>query len=108
MQNIETENALKHYQQALLSNPKDLDAQIMCGNLCVELKRFEEAAGYFRRIVRVLKTNLNARNALCYCLEMLGNQAQSQAHYQQAEACFAEALEYQPGNAIHWYNLGSI
>ena len=107
MQNIETESALKHYQQALLSNPKDLDAQIMCGNLCVELKRFEEAAGYFRRIVHVLKTTLNARNALCYCLEMLGNQAQSQARYQQAESCFAEALEYQPDNAIHWYNLGN-
>ena len=107
MQNIETENALKHYQQALLSNPKDLDAQIMCGNLCVELKRFEEATDYFRRIVHVLKTNLNARNALCYCLEMLGNQAQIQARYQQAEACFAEALEYQPDNAIHWYNLGN-
>ena len=107
MQNIETENALKHSQQALLSNPKDLDAQIMCGNLCVELKRFEEAAGYFRRIVHALKTNLNASDALCYCLEMLGNQAQSQARYQQAETCFAEALEYQPDNAIHWYNLGN-
>ena len=104
---METENTLKHYQQALLSNPKDLDAQIMCGNLCVELKRFEEAAGYFRRIVHALKTNLNARNALCYCLEMLGNQAQNQARYHQSEACFAEALEYQPGNAIHWYNLGN-
>ena len=57
MQNIETENALKHYQQALLSNPKDLDAQIMFGNLCVELQRFEEAAGYFRHIVHVLITN---------------------------------------------------
>ena len=107
MQNIETETTLKRYQQALLSNPKDLDAQIMCGNLCVELRRFEQAAAYFRRIVRALKTNLNARNALCYCLEMLGNQAQSQTRYQQAEACFAEALEYQPGNAIHWYNLGN-
>ena len=107
MQNIETETTLKHYQQALLNNPKDLDAQIMCGNLCVELKRFEEAAGYFRRIVRALKTNLNACNALCYCLEMLGNQAQNEARYQQAEVCFAEALEYQPGNAIHWYNLGN-
>ena len=107
MQNIETETTLKRYQQALLSNPKDLDAQIMCGNLCVELQRFEQAAGYFRRIVHALKTNLNARKALCYCLEMLGNQAQSQTRCQQAEACFAEALEYQPSNAIHWYNLGN-
>ena len=103
----EAKVALKTYQQALLRNPKDLDAQIMCGNLCVELGKFEEAAGYFRRIVRALKSNLNARNALCYCLEMLGNQAQNQARYTQAEASFTEALEYQPGNAIHWYNLGN-
>ena len=103
----EAKVALKTYQQALLRNPKDLDAQIMCGNLCVELGKFEEAAAYFRRIVRALKSNLNARNALCYCLEILGNQAQNQARYTQAEASFAEALEYQPGNAIHWYNLGN-
>jgi protein O-GlcNAc transferase len=107
MQNIDSETALKHYQQALLHNPKDLDAQIICGNLCVELNRFEEAAGYFRRIVHALKTNLNARNALCYCLEMLGNNAQNAGNFAQAEASFAEALEYQPGNAIHWYNLGN-
>ena len=102
-----TETLLSQYQQALLRNPKDLDAQIMCGYLCVELGKFEEAAGYFWRIVRVLKTNQNARNALCYCLEQMGNTAQSTGNFIQAEACFAEALEYQPGNAIHWYNLGN-
>ena len=107
MQEISPQDVLINYQQALLRNPKDLDAQIMCGNLCAELGKFEEAAGYFRRIVRALKTNLNARSALCYCLEMLGNQAQNAGKYAQAEACFEEALEYQPGNAIHWYNLGN-
>ena len=40
MQNIETENALKHSQQALLSNPKDLDAQIMCGNFVCRTQTF--------------------------------------------------------------------
>ena len=107
MQNSSTENSLSQYQQALLRNPKDLNAQVMCGNLCVELGKFEEAAGYFRRVVRVLKTNLNARSALCYCLETLGNQAQNLGKFLQAEASFEEALEYQPGNAIHWYNLGN-
>ncbi len=100
------ETALSQYQQALLRNPKDLDAQIMCGNLCVELGKFEQAAGYFRRIVRMVKSD-DARRALCYCLEMLGNAAQNAGNFAQAEACFAEALEYQPGNAIHWYNLGN-
>lgn len=107
MQNIETETALKHYQQALLHNPKDLDAQIMCGNLCIELGRFEEAAGYFRRIVRLLKNNMSAINALCFALQSLGNLAHQNGHFIQAEASFAEAITYLPNNAIFWYNLGN-
>jgi protein O-GlcNAc transferase len=103
----ESEVKLKQFQQALLKNPKDLDAQIMCGNLCVELKRFEEAAGYFRRIVRILKNNMSANNALCFALQSLGNLAHQNGHFVQAEASFAEALEYQPNNAVFWYNLGN-
>lgn len=103
----QTEAALKHCQQALLCNPKDLDAQIQCANLCVTLKRYEEAAGYFRRIVRILKNNPLALDALCYCLQEMGNIAHSRAQFLQAEACFAEALQYQPLNAIYWFNLGN-
>ena len=106
MHNIESETALSQYQQALLRNPKDLDAQIMCGNLCVELKKFEQAAGYFRRVVRIVKSD-DARRALSYALEQLGNSAQNAGNFAQAEACFEEALEYQPSNAIYWYNLGN-
>ena len=100
------ETTLSHYQQALLRNPKDLDAQIMCGNLCVELSKFEEAASYFRRVVRIVKNDA-ARRALCYTLEQMGNAAQNAGNFVQAEASFAEALEYQAGNAIYWYNLGN-
>ncbi|MDZ4142040.1 MAG: tetratricopeptide repeat protein [Methylotenera sp.] len=107
MQTSATENALKHYQQVLLHNPKDLDAQINCANLCVELKRYEEAVGYFRRLARILKTNQDVRNALCYALQALGNESHSQGRYLMAEACFKEALEYQPDNAAYWYNLGN-
>ena len=101
------QNALKQWQQAVLNNPKDLEAQLNCGNLCIELQRFEEAAGYFRRLVRILKTNDYIRNALCFSLESLGNQAQNSGQFALAEGCFEEALEYQPGNAIYWYNLGN-
>ena len=101
------ENALKQYQQALLHNPKDTVAQINCGNLCVELKRYEEAAGYFRRLMRIFKTNLDIRNALCYALQELGNESHAQGRYLMAEACFKEALENQPANAAYLYNLGN-
>ncbi len=107
MQATLPQDALKHHQQALLRNPKDLEAQLNCGNLCIELQRYEEAAGYFRRLLRVLKTNEYVRNALCFCLESLGNQAQNAGHLMMAEACFEEAIQYQPGNAIYWYNLGN-
>jgi predicted O-linked N-acetylglucosamine transferase (SPINDLY family) len=101
------ENALKHYQQALLRNPKDLEAQVNCGNLCVELHRYEEAAGYFRRLSRILKTNLDVRNALCYALQELGNESHASGRYAMAEACFMETLEHQPANAAYLYNLAN-
>ena len=100
------ETALSHYQQALLRNPKNLDAQIMCGNLCVGLRRYEEAAGYFRRVFNALKSS-DARNALCYALQELGNSAHLNGRYTQAEACFAETTQHQPENAVYWYNLGN-
>ncbi len=100
------------YQQALLQNPKDLETQLNCANLCLELQRFEEAAGYFRRLVRALKnrdlkTHGYCCNALCFSLESLGNQAQIIAQFALAAGCFEEALELQPGNAVFWYNLGN-
>lgn len=101
------EIALKHYQQALLHNPKDTVAHINCGNLCVELKRYEEAAGYFRRLLRIFKYNENIRNALCFALQELGNESHAEGRYVVAEACFEEALQNQPRNAAYLYNLGN-
>lgn len=105
--NQANEAALKHYQQVLLHDPKNIDAQIHCANLCVELKRFEGAAAYFRRIVRALKNNQPAVNALCFALQEMGNAAHADNRFSQAEACFEEAISHQPGNAVFWYNLGN-
>ncbi len=99
--------ALGAYQQVLLQHPNELSLHAACGNLCVQLQRFEEAAGYFRRILSVENKNLGARNALCYALSGLGNQAHSNGNFVLAEACFDEATQHQPGNAIYWYNLGN-
>lgn len=101
------EAQLKHFQQVLLRDAKNLDAQINCANLCVELKRYQEAAAYFRRVIRALKTNVLARDALCYALQELGNESHAKAQFVQAEACFEEALQHQPSNAIYWFNLGN-
>lgn len=98
--------ALTYYQQALLQYPDELSLQIACGNLCVKLARFEEAAGHFRRIL-VFNKSPEARNALCYALQSLGNAADKDGRYALAEACFEEALQHQPSNAAYWYNLGN-
>ncbi len=99
--------ALQHYQQVLLQYPNELNLHIVCANICVELQRFEEAAGYFRRILSASSKNSDARNALCYVLQEMGNQAQHDGRFAQAEACFEEATQHQPGNAAYWYNLGN-
>ncbi len=99
--------ALQAYQQVLSLHPNELNLQIVCGNLCVELQRFEEAAGYFRRILNASNKNSDARNALCYALQELGNRAHNNGNYVQAEACFDEITQHLPGNAVYWYNLGN-
>lgn len=100
------ELALSHYQQALLQYPDERSLQIVCGNLCVKLARYEEAAGYFRRLLTT-KNSPEVRNALCYALQAWGNEADRNGRYAQAEACFEEALQHQPNNATYWYNLGN-
>ncbi len=105
--------ALQLYQQILRLHPTELGLHARCGNLCAQLQRFEAAAGYFRRLLHANKTNISkptgddTRNALCYCLAALGNQAHDKGNFLQAEACFDEAIQHQPGNAVYLYNLGN-
>lgn len=98
--------ALDYFQQALLQYPDEVSLQTACGNLCVKLARFEEAAGHFRRILAFNK-NPDVRNALCYALQALGNSADKNGKHALAEACFEEVLQHQPNNAAYWYNLGN-
>jgi protein O-GlcNAc transferase len=98
--------ALQYYQEILAHYPDELSLQIVCGNLCVELRRFEEAAGYFRRI-HTKQKNKDTLNALCYALQEFGNQSQENGQYALAAACYEEVLLYQPRNSVYWYNLGN-
>ncbi len=98
--------ALDYFQQALSQYPNEIGLLSACGNLSVKLARYEEAVGYFRRILYINKTP-EVRSALCYALQALGNQSQVNGQYQMAAACFEEALQHQPSNAAYWYNLGN-
>ena len=98
--------ALQCYQQLLLQHPKELSLHVTCGNLCIALTRFEEAAGYFRRVLYQTKSD-DARNALCFALQALGNHAQAQGNYALAVASYEEVITFEPKNAVYWYNLGN-
>ncbi len=104
-------DALVLYQQVLALTPKDLNVRLNTGNICLQLNRFEEAAGYFRHLVQIstldAETKENVNNALCYAIEQLGNHAQSIGNYAQAEAYYQEILQFSPRNAIYYYNLGN-
>jgi len=105
--NKQADAALKSFHQAILLQPKDLDVQLNLGNTFLELARFEEAAGYYRRVLRVKSSRDDIREALCYCLSSLGNQAHAVGNYAQAEACFEEALQFNAQDAALHYNLGN-
>lgn len=101
------EAALKSFQQAILLQPKDLDVQLNLANTFLELNRFEEAASYYRRVLKAQASRQELRGALAHCLSMAGNQAHSNGNYAQAEQSFKEAITFSPTDAAYYYNLGN-
>lgn len=106
-ENGQIDAAIKSFQQAILLQPKDLDIQLNLGNTMLSANRFEEAAGYYRRVLRVRPKDEDVRAAICYCLSSLGNQAHAIGNFSQAEACFQEALLFNPQDPNLLYNLGN-
>lgn len=98
--------ALDYFQQVLSQHPNEASLLIACGNLCMKLNRFEQAATHFRNLL-VINKSPEIANALCYALQAFGNQSANEGRDSISEACFVEALRYQPNHAIFWYNLGN-
>ncbi len=98
--------ALDYFQQALSQYPNETSLLIACGNLCMKLQQFQQAASHFRSLL-TLNNSPEVANALCYALQGLGNQSAREGRDKIAEACFLEALTYQPNHAIYLYNLGN-
>ncbi len=104
--NKQAEDALKSFQQAILLQPKDLDVQLNIANTLLELQRFEEAATYYRRVLKA-QNRQDLRSALAHCLSNLGNQAHAAAQYARAESYFLEAIVHTNTDAAFYYNLGN-
>lgn len=109
--NGQLQEALTAYQKALSQQPKDLDVQLNIANLMMQLARFEEAAGYYRRLLRIYKPYQPQHNEIkmahCHALSQLGNLAHNNSHFMQAEACFAEAIQYHQTDSHLYYNLAN-
>jgi protein O-GlcNAc transferase len=98
--------ALDYFQQALSQYPNEANLLIACGNLCIKLQQFKQAAIHFRHLLALNKSP-EVANALCYALQAFGNQSAHEGRDNIAEACFLEALKHQPNHAIYLYNLGN-
>ena len=97
--------AIKSFETGLKLNAKDLSLQQNLANTFFEAERFEEAAGYYRRLARLKYST--AAETLALTLLNLGNQCAAKGAYLQAEASFQEALIYNPQEVNCYYNLGN-
>ncbi|HEY3300351.1 MAG TPA: tetratricopeptide repeat protein [Methylophilaceae bacterium] len=99
--------AVNHYQTLINKAPRDWEAHFNLGAVYLELNRFEEAAGCFRKVFHANPKNPDVKNALGYALQSLGTECQQAGHYVQAEACFQEIIPLSPSDAMLYYNLGN-
>lgn len=99
--------AANHYQTLIDSAPRDWNAHFNLGTVLLELNRFKEAAGCFRKVFHANPKNPDVKNALGYALQSLGTECQQAGHYLQAEECFQEIIPLSPDDAMLYYNLGN-
>jgi tetratricopeptide (TPR) repeat protein len=56
--------ALQYYQKVLDAQPEDLEALMITGNLCIAEHRFDEARGWYRKILEIEPWNDEAQTYL--------------------------------------------
>ena len=105
--NCQTAEAIVTLKSGLKLNPKDFSLQKNLANILFEAERYEEAAGYYRRLYRASRRDPELAATLALCLLNLGNQCAAKGAYSQAEASFEEALLYNPNEINCYYNLGN-
>lgn len=99
--------AIHAFESGLKLDIKDLSLQKNLASTLFEYERYEEAAGYYRRLFRISRHNRELGEVLALCLLYLGNQCAAKGAYLQAEASFQEALLYNPNEINCFYNLGN-
>ena len=60
----EYEEALQHYVTVLASEPKDVEALLATGHICVRLERYDDAAEFYEKVLENEPHNSDAQNWL--------------------------------------------
>jgi tetratricopeptide (TPR) repeat protein len=84
-----SEKAIPLYQEALQSEPESLQILNALGDLCYQMERFDEAAGYFERSLAVNPRQGETAFKLGFLFEQKGR-------HEDAGACYDKALEANP------------
>ena len=82
----------------LATDPDNVDAQFVLGDVFLAQGRLSESAACWQRIVELRPENAAAHNNLGAALERLGN-------LPEAAGCYRAAIAIQPGLAVLHYNL---
>ena len=100
-------SAIELYKEALREDSRNIFIQIEIGNLYASIEEYEEAAGFFRRCHYALKDNKQVIEALCFCLNKIGNNYFKERNFNLATSAFEEALSYSERNSSYLFNLAN-
>jgi tetratricopeptide (TPR) repeat protein len=95
----QTDEAIRHYQEALSLKPDDAFAHNNLGTALEKKGQIDEAIGQFRQAIRLKPDDAEAHNNLGNAFDRKGQTDEAIHHYQ-------EALRLKPDLAEAHYNLG--
>jgi protein O-GlcNAc transferase len=88
------------FEKALAINPEYLDALISAANLCGEIKAYDRAVDYFRRVLKLMPNYVEV-------YERKGDfELTYLKRYEDAMASFAKAIELKPESGLSYLGYG--
>jgi tetratricopeptide (TPR) repeat protein len=96
-----TEDAIRHYNEALRIKPDDGDARYNLANVLVRQAKYQEAIAQYREVLRSAPDHLMARNNLALCLIQTGERRAAIEQFQ-------EILRLNPGFEAAKQNLAML
>jgi tetratricopeptide (TPR) repeat protein len=99
----DSERALVLYEQALAHNPFSEQSLVAVATVCRSLEKYQKAADYFQRALKIKETNGEVWGALGHCYLMLDDLHKAYSAYQQALFHLPN-----PKEPKLWYGIGIL